>query len=487
MPTPPQELPVPFWPQQESGLSDLAGASPMSANVILDGKGAVRRRPCLASYASAPSTVIDSAGIDGIYITKDGLIFATGASSPQHNIYQISGGIARVFTGPQSRLAGSFRPTFAETEAMVAMAAGDAITKVLIDPVSVAYLGGNPPRATHVIANNSRLLCNDVDNPFKGAFFYSAPASGSSIEGHETWDSSIGDAGFISAEARPDPIVALYENTNEIFPFGQTTLQVFANDPQVVYSPLATREYGLSAPYSVVKRDQTFYWLDHKRRFVQSDGRSVDPSYGVPMQRLLNELSRVDDAFGYWVHLGPCDAIVWCFPTDGRSFAYQVGGGWSEWLGRDASGNNWSQFPVTAHFQNPIDAANVVGTSDGRMGMLSLEAQDDLGVRCTAFVETGFLNRGTDKLKRCVSLRLALQRGQTQATSEPVALLSWRDDEGPFIDPIEVSLGASGDRAVVAELRSLGVYKRRQWRFEFSGSEELVLAGAMEEFEVLEV
>ena len=478
----PQELPIPFWPMQESGLEELAGASPIAVNCIIDGKGAVRRRPCVTTYSGVVSSVIDSNGIDGIYITKDGAIYATGAPNPHHALYRVNASAAHRLTGANSQLAGSNRPTFAETEALIVMAAGSYIEKIDLATDLPDLLGGSPPRATHVIANNSRLLCNDVDSPFKNTFAYSAQAAGSSIAGHEEWDSQFFDAGFISAEARPDPVVALYENTNEIFPFGQTTLQVFATDPQTVYAPLATREYGTPAPYSVVKRDQTFYWLDHVRRFVSSDGRSVDQGYGASMQRTMNEISRVDDAYGFWVHTGPCDAIVWTFPTDGRTFAYQVGGGWSEWLGRDASGNNWSPFVVKSHFKSPIDSANVVGTSDGRIGMLSLDAQDDLGTRCVQYIETGAMDRGTDLNKLCISVKIALRQGSASDSSASVGRLSWKDDDGPWSDPLEIV----PDSRHVVEFRSLGVYRRRRWRIEFSDAEELVIAKASELFQVLE-
>ena len=89
------------------------------------------------------------------------------------------------------------------------------------------------------------------------------------------------------------------------------------------------------------------------------------------------------------------------------------------------------------------------------------------------------------KRKFCRAVYLSLKRGEVTGTTAPQASVSWRDDGGEWRDPVPVSLGVSGDREIVYPLRSLGVYRRRQWRFEFSGSEELVLAGAEEDFETL--
>jgi hypothetical protein len=240
------------------------------------------------------------------------------------------------------------------------------------------------------------------------------------------------------------------------------------------------------APYSVIKRDQAFAWFDDRRRFVLSDGRSVEVLSGA-IQQTLDDMGTVSDCFGYRVHLGPIDCLVWTFPTDGRTFVYQMEAGWAQWSGWNTDTNNTKPFTVTAHHQRADTGLNVVGTSAGRVAALKSSAQDDLGDPIVARVDTGYLDRGTDRRKQCTALRLVLQREEPAGTEPAYVLVSWRDDGGPWGYPRRVSLGTSGYRGVVGQLRSLGVYRRRQWRFEFAGSEELVLASATEEFEVLEV
>jgi hypothetical protein len=79
-----------------------------------------------------------------------------------------------------------------------------------------------------------------------------------------------------------------------------------------------------------------------------------------------------------------------------------------------------------------------------------------------------------------------LRRGVVQSGPEPTAILSWRDDEDEWSPGIEVGLGDPGDRNPVVLLRSLGTYRRRQWRIDFDGDSEFALASANEEFEVEE-
>jgi hypothetical protein len=233
----------------------------------------------------------------------------------------------------------------------------------------------------------------------------------------------------------------------------------------------------------VIRDDHSFAWLDHSRRFVHGDGRSVE-ILSDPIQQVLDNMTRVDDCFGFRVLRGPIDAFVWVFPADGRSFCYQKGGGWSQWMSwNDLIG--WARMPINAHARVVGSADNLVGLTDGKIGLLTPSTQTDLGTPIQAYVMTGYLNRDADRWKQCVSVRLALQRGLGSWTTEPVASLQWRDDGGPWQSPIKVSLGISGDQEIVVELRGLGTYRRRQWRFHFRGTEELVLAGATEEYEVL--
>jgi hypothetical protein len=319
-------------------------------------------------------------------------------------------------------------------------------------------------------------------------------------------------SGSFVAEGRTDQVVAITENSNEVWVFGSTSLQTFQTDATLVYVSQATMEYGCATPFGIIKRDQEFAWLDDKRRFIRSDGRDAEP-FSQPIQQTLEELERVDDCFGYRVVTGPIDAYVWSFPTDGRSLVYQVGGGWSTWMSYDDKLANWVPLVVTAHTFVLNSNDNLVGLADGRLGVLRNGENTDLGARIPAYIETGFLDRGTDSRKNCIAVRVALRRGNTPAVispaevvdyagpecqtpsgpaddvsvaEEPFGTLTYRDDEGAWRTPFQLSFGKSGDRQIVLTFRSLGIYQRRQWRITFHGTSDFVLAGVSEEYLVLD-
>lgn len=473
----PTEL-IPFGNVQTSGWETLGGAQPLAMNVFVDGSGTVRRRPGIQEYASGPSGVVDAGGIIGLHATIGGRLFGVGATGSgaglRRPIYALSAGSALEV----ARLPGDRRSVFAETELLGVFAGGQEMVRVELGALAGGDLDASAPLAHHVIANSLRLLADDYTSS-ASLIRYSEIASGNTdYSGHQNWALGLGDAGAFSAEARNDPVVALGENTNEVFAWGSSTLQIFAPDTTFVFTPVAAREFGCSAPYSVIKTDQEFAWLDDKKRFVISDGRSAQV-VSDPIQSDLDGIGTWSDCFGYRVLDGPLDALVWTFPSDGRTFVFQKGSGWGQWAGHDG---NWTRFLVNAHVLRPDTDENVVGTTDGRICELSLGAEDDLGTPITAYVQTGFQDRKTERLKRTVSVRLFLRRGEASGGSSPVAWLRTRDRPGAWEQSYPVLLGASGDTEVMVEFRSLGTYRTREWLFEFSGEANLRLVRAVEEY-----
>lgn len=488
------QKPIPFGNQQMSGHERLAGASPIAINVVMDAAGAVRRRPVIQDYAEGSTATIDALGIDGVWASVPGQLFAVASNDPAvttgtRTIYQVtsSGGqdLSALATSGEGTLAGSGRPVFAETEMLLVMAGGGAMQRIetLTAGTPTGRLGGSPPEATHVSANRSRLLAN-ASLQAETAIQYSEVFGGTSTyAGAEVWTlGGVGTSGFFKAEARADTVLAQYETMNEVFVWGESSLQVFAPDAQLVYASVSAREFGISARYSPIRMDSQFAFLDHKRHFIMSDGRTFN-DISAPIQQDLDDMAVVSDCWGFRTTSGPIDCLVWTFPTEGRTFAYQQGIGWGQWQGE--SNGQVSPWIGNCHHARRDTGVEVVGTTTGRVGKLVMDASDDLGTTVTAKVTTGFLNRGTLNLKSCDAVYIALERGTTTSTVEPLAFLQFADAPDQWSEPIPIGLGLSGDRFPVIPLRSLGVYRERAWRFTFSATENFSLARVVEEFTVL--
>lgn len=535
MPSEPSVQPIPFGPSLETSGEEIGGASPEAYNIIVDSRGVIRKRPGLAAYTGvAPSTAVDANGVLGLYLTEErvahtsgsatvsgthpGVLYAVGATvnaaggghNAGRNVYRIVGGTATLVgqgVANEDRLATPAaiattrypRPTFAETEALLVIAGGAEVGKIDIRPETfsapnfttngdyheMSFLGGCPPLASHVLGNSSRVLANDTQlDQTKVRYSYISQGI-VDFSGHETWNPSPGSAGFFTAEARPDSVVAVYENTNDIFVFGRTSLQLFSPDTSVTFAPTVTREVGCLAPYSPVKHDDKYVWLDHLTRIVISDGREWE-DVGSPVQATLDDLTAPDECYGYRFTDSFADCVVFRFETDAETLVLQPGIGWSRWAQYDAANDSFTMFPVLSHLLRQDGGLNVVGLSDGTIRTLSLDNETDLGTAIAAYMSTGFIDRGSDNLKQSLAVQLVLKR--TSALSDGVVCyIEWRDELSNEWASVPIELGVEdGNLTPVITLRSLGVYRRRQWRFRFASSAGLSFVRATEQFVTLD-
>ncbi len=528
-----QVKPIPFGPALETSSEEISGASPEAFNVIADARGVIRKRPGLAAYTGvAPATTVDANGVLGLYLTEQrvahatgtanvsgthpGVLYAVGAtvnasgggSNTGRNVYRIVGGTATlVGTGVanENRLATPAaiattrfpRPVFAETEALLIIAGGAEIGKIDIRPETfsapnftnpnpdyheMAFLGGCPPLASHVFTNSSRVLANDTQLDQTKIRFSDINQGITSTTGHETWDPSPGAAGFFTAEARADSVVACAENTNDVWMFGRTSLQLFLPDSSVTFAPSITSEIGCLAPYGVCKDDDKFIWLDHQTRIVGSQGGNKWDDLGGQVQATLDALTVPSECYTYKFSESFANVVVFRFETDQTTLAYQSGVGWAKWALHDAASDTFSMFPVLSHHRRADGGLNVVGLSTGVICTLSLDNTTDLGSAIVAYVSTGFLDRESSNLKQSVAVHLTFKR--TPALTFGVScFIEYRDNLSSEWTIIPIDLGTEdGDLNPVVTIRSLGTYRRRQWRFRFAESAGLFLVGATESF-----
>ena len=459
-----------FGNDQRSGDQQLAVASPLAVNVLVDGAGAVRRRPGISTWSGFPTTIPEASQVDGITSFEDEIYFVTAS----RRIYKVSSaGVATDLStlGTESFLAGAERPVFAETAFRLVIAGGEEPAKVDSAGTYAERLGGDPPWSTYAAPLASRVFTNDLtDSSTLGRI----RASRTGNAGNETFDA----LDFVASEARPDSTVALRENSNELFAFGSTTLQVWSPDPNTILATSRALNRGCAAPYSVIFDDEMFAWMTERKTFIRSDGRSVEELSGA-IDGTIGSLTAFSDGWGFRWDDDQFDALVWVFPSDGRSFTYQRGAGWGQWHGW-TQGAGHTVLPIKSHYYWPLMDLHLVGLATGQIAKFDVTATTDLGATIKAEVLTGFDNGGTDAVKSADCLRLTFKRGQ--ASTDAHVMLSWRDNLGAFCRPLRISLGTTGDTMPVVERRTLGTYRTRQWKLEFDGARDYVLARSELEF-----
>lgn len=461
---------IPFADQQATGLDALAGAPPLMANSLTDIAGVRKARPGISAWSDFPTAIPSASAVEGmaalgarlVYVTADRRLWACNVAGSTRALSDAT---------VASRLEGTLRPQLLSLRSQV-VAVGGGAPQATAGTALSAVLGGSPPDS-HAIADLATRIILAPNNT-SGTFRWSGLGD---VTGHTAWDA----LDFAEAEAKHDPVQNIATNSNELFVFGTQTIQVFSPDPVVAFSPGRTMNIGLLAPYSLVEVDDAFAFLDRNRRFVLTDGRSFSDEQSVlsaPIEETLRGLTTVSDCWGFRMRTGRWDAVVWFFPTEGRGYIWnRRSRGWSEWRAWGSTG--WTTPTITSALHWPEQNVFLVGLSTGQIAKLDADAFTDLGQPIKVEIVSGFDDNGTDKRKKCNAATFVFRRGQTaQSGTAPQIRISYRDNEGPWGEPTIRDLGLAGDYDPTIELRSLGTYRRRQWKVEFDANAGFTFIGA---------
>jgi len=476
-----------FSGSEDKSSAQLGGAMPLVINAITDSVGAVRRRPGISLWSSFPAAAASGSPVIGmspfgstlVYVTEDRLLHAI---SPSGEILELSS------TDATTRLDGGVRPSFVQGRNMLAIAGGGAIQKWsgtgLSERLQNTGTGGPPPEATHISGIAQRLVAKVANGTAQ--IWWSAP-----LEQYENWDMVTGGASYIQASAKPDPLTSLYDNTNEVFAFGSMTLQVFipsnlavdANDPNNLldFAPSRTLNIGTLANSGVVPIDDAFGVPDRYRRIIITDGRSYN-DISKSIAYILQGMQGFDECWGFRIRFGRFDCLAWMFPSDGYGIIWDANQGcWAEW-------RSWlrgeKDIAITSAYHWPEYNLFLIGMSDGSIAKLDDQVSTDLGDPIRIVIVSGFSNYGKQSLKLSRTVRFVMKRaGAITATSGHVRF-SYRNDEGSWFVARDIPLGDDPNPTIT--IRSLGTFRIRQWKVEYTGSDEFQLIRATEEFENLE-
>jgi hypothetical protein len=460
--------PVNISDGQVSGIDDLGPASSSVINWELDDANINMPRPALSDY-DIDDLTSDITGLEkwGAYVV---------ATDTDLNLWAVpdvtTDSVVALSAAAASRLdlESTLRPVFAAGEDHVYVAAGGQLhrwgpTLALSERVS------NSPRCTHVAAIGNYLVTNDRDNPDQ--------VNHSSI-GEGTWTTWPSD-NYTTADARPDAVVGVYENLNELFIFGESTLQVYAlgNDPTLPFDKTSTINTGLGAPYCVVRMDETFAFLDNHRRIVIGDGRSQQVISDA-IARDLRSLDTISDSWGYREEIGQNSKLVFRFPTEGRTFVYDIRG--KRWTERNKyTAPSQGDFGVSAYCYRPSDNSHIVGTSAG-LNKLVTDSRQDNGGALVCERTTGWSDYGSQNRKRSVRVRVTMKRGTGTINVTPGALeVRVQSDDGPWSEWKQISVGEPSDYSNVKDLFFGGIFHRRRFGLRYSTSESFSLVSVQDE------
>jgi hypothetical protein len=482
-----QVQPVIFSASQDVSSDELGGSMPVATNVVVDMAGSVRARPGIAAWSGFNATLASGSPVIGmvgwgqylIYVTQDRNIWALPTLGDPIALTD-----ANDIT---TRLDGGERPSFVAGREMVVIAGGGAMQKWTGSGLSARLTntgaGGDPPEANHICGIAQRLVAAITGKT--GQLWWTGP-----LEEYENWDMATGGASYIQAAAKPDPIVAMGDNTNEVYAFGTETIQVYApanlavdaNDANNIldFAPARTMNLGLGSRNAFCATDDTWAVLDRFRRIVVTDARSYNDISKQIAKELL-DFGDIDDAWAFRMRFGRFDCLVFMFPSEGKGLIWSANSGnWSEWRAWNAGA---TPVTITSAYHWAEQDAFLVGLSDGSIAQLDEDAVTDLGNPIVIELVSGFTTHGSTAQKACNTLMLNFRRSLFRVATSAFARLWMRDDLGVWEHVADIPISPSPQPC--EQVRSLGVYRARQWKLQYAGSDGFSFVSAQEEFETL--
>ena len=419
--------------------------SPRLVNFLLNDAGSNISRPALESFASINDKVI------GLTAFKNKLI----GVNDNRDVYSTdpSSAVATDVTG--IKLPGSDRPVFAQDGEILVIAGGDQIIKYA-GSGTTEFLEGSPPRASHIVFLDGYFIANEVGS---GRFRIAGPTGLTRL----VWD----PLDVTTAEGLPDNIVSMGVSERNLFLLGTNSTEVFNNfgDAITPFQRIAFIDTGTSAPYSLVNAINTIWYLDDARRFVKIENRFPRIISG-PFDRILQQMTTVDDCYGRVIEIESQYIIVWTFPTEQKTFWYSYKNEqWGEFAG--FSGGKETRFNYNAYAYEPSTNTHFTGAfSSGQLSKFKFGVFQDNGEHLFRLRRSAPIDHGSSVRKRSKLLRIRGKRGggvSLTTTPEPVLSMRYRDEMGPWSDWQTSGLGRVGDPNPQIEFYNLGIYRSRQW------------------------
>ena len=464
------KLPISGDPYQNVDDISISDKSVALYDAFLDEAQATNKRFGLSLLKNLSNP---TKGIDGLYwwdkLKK--VIAVCGG-----NVYRIddaSGNYANI-TGDGLIIGG--KPTFAEHDNNLVIANGGKMVYTN-GTANTAYVGDvdAPVAVTHVAFLDQYLLANDTTD---GDFHFSE------VNDISNWSA----LNFARAEGLSDKINALHVGWEELQLFGRQSVETWYNDGTTPFSRLqgAFIHKGCIAPYSIVAANNTWFWLDNTRRFVTLEGRTPK-IISTPFDKIIQGFSTVADCRGDLFEIAGKPLIIWQFPAEGITFAYNYAtGGWSQYYWWNETFGEYQRFLGQSFCFCPDWGIYLVGTyNDSKIHKASFDYYTDDGDILRTLRRTGWIDHGNRNRKRSNRLDIKIKRGYG-GSSTPYLMIKWRDNGNPYWNNERIiSLGQTGDYEFETSLNRLGSYKSRQWEFVLSDNTPLVLVDAEETIEVL--
>jgi len=321
--------------------------------------------------------------------------------------------------------------------------------------------------------------------------------------------SAIGNAGsidpldFASAEAQPDPIIAVLSDHRELWLFGDETTEIAqtSGSADLVFTRTAMMEHGCAAKYSPAKADNTVFWVGRDANgqgvVFRADGYTPSRISTFALESAMAGYT-ISEAWGYCYQQGGHTFYVLTFP-EATWFFDVATNRWTQWAYKEPVSGDLKRHRGNAYAF--FAGLHLVGDwENGRIYQLDLDTFTDNGVRILrertwAVIEAGGPLIRHDRLELMGEAGVGIP-GRVPGTvtlrdendqpvldelgyplldesdvdiadpgADPVVRLDWTDDGSrTWSNPRELRIGRLGEFRRRAITRRLGRSRSRVYR-----------------------
>jgi hypothetical protein len=255
------------------------------------------------------SDLDDGGPIRGLFTASNGMAFAVSFD----NLYEINTDGTKTLIGNLGTQGGPV--SFADNGVQLFVVDGVfGYIFTFSSNVFAQVTDPDMPRATHVRFLDGYFVLNQVDS---GRFFITSLYDGYNIDALD----------FATAEGSPDNILAMEVLRKQLWLFGTESVQVYFNsgDLEFPLSPIngVFIETGIASPFSVVKVDQTLFWVGSNK---DGDGVVYMATGYQPLRISTNAIEFAINSYG---DISSC--VGFGYQQEGATF-YQINFEETSWV-----------------------------------------------------------------------------------------------------------------------------------------------------------
>lgn len=328
----------------------------------------------------------------------------------------------------------------------------------------------------NIAAASLSQITNASWRPARAAAFLDQYVIFSERDSGRFFISALGDAAsfdaldFATAESAPDDTLTLIVDHRELWLFGQTTIEVWANTgaADFPFSRISTGiiERGCGAARSVAKLDNSVFWLGDDGAVYRAEGYSPLRISTHAIEYALSRYETTADAIAFAHNDRGHPFYVLTFPRANATWVYDVATGyWHErYSGTepDCAGRwraNCHAFAYGGHIVGDFE--------NGKLYRLDGDAATEDGAAIRRMSDSPYIEDDGKRLmvhgfELMMEVGVGLPSGQG---SDPLVTLSWSDDGGrTWGNEISRSFGRIGAYETRVRWHRLGQTRKRIFR-----------------------